>query len=149
MDCKRAQFNLTAYDDKELAGSEALEIKNHLEQCQSCTALRLSLSETWKALDLLPVEEPDAYAAIRFLNRRKPAKVFPVFRWAMAATFMVMLTIGSLMTEKSGMMNPSSNQPEQAALTSSLFPDLESSGGGNDKVLFEAIFDEADSTGNK
>lgn len=133
MDCT-IKSNLTAFDDNELSDAERSDVQSHLQGCSDCQTLHNQLAVTWKALDSLPVEEPDDFSSVRFLNRLKSKqRAIPVYRWAFAASLMILLSAGTLF------MSRHPRTVQETAITSSFFPMVDDK-PSSDNNLFEAVF---------
>ena len=65
MNCKSVQNQLSAYIDREIAGSEQFEIRAHLMACDACQAEETSLRTLKRLLSTSPVPEPPADFADR------------------------------------------------------------------------------------
>jgi anti-sigma factor RsiW len=87
MNCGRAQNLLSAYLDRELAGSEMLAIQEHLRSCPACAAEQQSLQSVRALLGSMGRVEPrDPEALIMAtLNRRHQAS--PPGLWSRMATW--------------------------------------------------------------
>ncbi|MEN6520272.1 MAG: zf-HC2 domain-containing protein [Armatimonadota bacterium] len=69
MNCRRVSNLISAYIDGELTGVEMLEIRRHLDECQSCTLQYESLRNVKQRLSRLAYAEPLAGLADRISKR--------------------------------------------------------------------------------
>lgn len=137
MDCKNIQSNLTAFDDQELSGSLLQEVSSHLQGCSGCQTLHHRLTATGIALESLPVQEPDDYAAVRFLSRLKSRKrVMPVYRWAFAASLLILIGAGAFFNNR---FHSEQVSVDQTTLNTPFFPMVDDRRTSNNN-LFEAVF---------
>ena len=87
MHCGRVSNLLSAYIDRELAGTEMLQIRGHLDGCPGCSAAYGSLRRVKSLLSASPPAEPfgDATAAVmrRWQQRQQQASVSaPRWNWS-------------------------------------------------------------------
>jgi anti-sigma factor RsiW len=69
MHCGRVSNLLSAYIDRELAGSEMLMIRRHLEGCPGCAADLESLGRVKSLLSMAPPAEPSEDATTALMRR--------------------------------------------------------------------------------
>jgi len=69
MECSEIQSKLSDFEEKSLSESEAVVIEEHLNRCAVCMKAKQQLNAVWRLLDELPVEEPDPFAAKRFMAK--------------------------------------------------------------------------------
>jgi predicted anti-sigma-YlaC factor YlaD len=69
MNCKAVQSRLSAYLDRELTGTELLELRDHLRNCDECRAEETELRQLKNLLGSLSVAEPSADLADRLCAR--------------------------------------------------------------------------------
>lgn len=87
MHCGRVSNLLSAYIDRELAGTEMLQIRGHLDGCPGCSAAHGSLRRVKSLISAAPPAEPfsDATAAVmrRWQQRQEQASVSaPRWNWS-------------------------------------------------------------------
>jgi anti-sigma factor RsiW len=87
MHCGRVSNLLSAYIDRELAGTEMLQIRRHLDDCPGCSAAYGSLRRVKSLLSAAPPAEPfgDPTAAVmrRWHHRHEQASVSaPRWNWS-------------------------------------------------------------------
>lgn len=69
MNCRKIKRKLSAYQDKELPGSQMHEIKNHLKNCADCSRTFQQMNEVWGLLSNIETIESAPYFQTR-LSRR-------------------------------------------------------------------------------
>jgi predicted anti-sigma-YlaC factor YlaD len=69
MNCKAVQQRLSAYLDRELTGSELLEMRDHLGRCRECRSEEADLRSLKSLLCTLQAPEPSQDLAQRLCHR--------------------------------------------------------------------------------
>jgi anti-sigma factor RsiW len=101
MNCKAVQTRLSAYLDRELTGTELLQLREHLRDCTECRAEECQLRELKSVLGGLKVPEPTADFADRLcatviksapVADRKPTWRRPFFTFGAVAACSMALT---------------------------------------------------------
>jgi anti-sigma factor RsiW len=86
MHCGRVSNLLSAYIDRELAGTEMLQIRRHLDGCPGCSAAHGSLRRVKSLIAAAPSADPfgDATAAVmrRWEQRQQASVSAPRWNWS-------------------------------------------------------------------
>lgn len=69
MDCREINRKLSAYQDRELPGSQMAEIKNHLNNCADCSTAFQQMNEVWESLSNVETIESAPYFWTRLSQR--------------------------------------------------------------------------------
>ena len=69
MNCREIKRKLSAYQDKELPGSQMDEIKNHLNSCTDCSTAFQDMNEVWESLSNVETIESAPYFWTRLSQR--------------------------------------------------------------------------------
>ena len=69
MNCREIKRKLSAYQDKELPGSQMDEINNHLTNCADCSTALQEMNEVWESLSNIETIESAPYFWTRLSQR--------------------------------------------------------------------------------
>ncbi len=81
MKCKEVQKLLSAYQDGHLTSGEALEVKNHIQNCSACQQEEQALAHAWNMLKVLEPIEPSSDFKTRFWQRAREVESVQLNGW--------------------------------------------------------------------
>ncbi|UCE08209.1 MAG: zf-HC2 domain-containing protein [bacterium] len=74
MNCREIKRKLSAYQDKELPGSQQYEIENHLKNCADCSKAFQEMNKVWELLSNVETIESAPFFWTKLSQRMKEKK---------------------------------------------------------------------------
>ena len=98
MNCKSIQSRISGYIDRELGTDEAMEVRNHLRDCEACRVEEVSLRKVKSLMQSFTSEEPSDDLADRILANVfvKPKSEHADMKLARRRVTLAALAAGSL-----------------------------------------------------